>query len=119
MKLLDISPNFLNEELARKICRNKDLKRLYIRKYDLSGGSNDKYNIPQQHIKAYIKGFDTEDYEYIKSLDQEEYNFVLRYIKFGEPDEKFKQIRLKIDGFLYKQQQHIEDYIKDLDTEDY
>ena len=39
MKLLDIRPDFLNEELARKICQNKQLKKDYIRKYDLVGGS--------------------------------------------------------------------------------
>ena len=42
MKLLDIQPNFLNEELVRKICQNKDLKREYIRKYELVGGVNEK-----------------------------------------------------------------------------
>ena len=30
MKLLDIQPYLLNEELARKICRNKSLKKDYI-----------------------------------------------------------------------------------------
>ena len=35
MKLLDIRPNFLNEELARKICQNKQLKTAYIKKYDV------------------------------------------------------------------------------------
>jgi hypothetical protein len=38
MRLLDINPNFLNDKLARKICRNKELKRQYIEKYNLSGG---------------------------------------------------------------------------------
>jgi hypothetical protein len=33
MKLIDISPDFLNEDLALKICRNKELKRKYIRKH--------------------------------------------------------------------------------------
>ena len=33
MKLIDISPDFLNEDLALKICRNKELKRKYSRKY--------------------------------------------------------------------------------------
>ena len=42
MKLLDISPDFLNEELARKICRNITLKREYIKKYNLVGGSSEK-----------------------------------------------------------------------------
>jgi hypothetical protein len=35
MKLLNIRPEYINEELARKICKNKELKREYIRKYDL------------------------------------------------------------------------------------
>ena len=40
MKLINIKPAFLNEELALKICRNKELKREYVRKYDLvQGGS--------------------------------------------------------------------------------
>jgi hypothetical protein len=45
MKLLDISPNFLNEELARKICRNITLKREYIKKYNLVGGMTNKAKI--------------------------------------------------------------------------
>jgi hypothetical protein len=38
MKLLDIEPSYLNKELALKICKNTELKREYIRKYDLVGG---------------------------------------------------------------------------------
>ena len=37
MRLLDIRPEYINEELARKICINRELKREYIRKYELDG----------------------------------------------------------------------------------
>ena len=38
MKLLDIEPSNLNKGLALKICRNSELKRDYIRKYNLMVG---------------------------------------------------------------------------------
>ena len=42
MKLLDIPPNYLNKELASKICKNKSLMKKYIQKYDLWGGTKRK-----------------------------------------------------------------------------
>ena len=43
MKLLNIVPENLNKELALKIYRNTELKREYIKKYDLmkGGGGRD------------------------------------------------------------------------------
>ena len=38
MKLIDISPEYLNKKLASKICKNKSLRKKYIEKYDLIGG---------------------------------------------------------------------------------
>ena len=40
MKIIDIPPKFLSDELALKICNNKKLKKKYIIKYkkNLFGG---------------------------------------------------------------------------------
>jgi hypothetical protein len=37
MKLLDIPPNYLNRDLASKICKNKNLRKKYITKYFTGG----------------------------------------------------------------------------------
>ena len=44
MKLLDIPPNYLNKELASKICKNKSLMKKYSKKYDLMDGGGGVYN---------------------------------------------------------------------------
>ena len=42
MKLLDIPPNYLNKELALKICSNKPFRKKYINKH--FGGSEPDTN---------------------------------------------------------------------------
>ena len=44
MKLIDISPEYLNKKLASKICKNKSLRKKYIEKYDLVGGATESLN---------------------------------------------------------------------------
>jgi hypothetical protein len=53
MKLLNIRPEYINEELARKICKNKELKREYIRKYELEGGG-DNWKYRTTNIKRFV-----------------------------------------------------------------
>ena len=44
MKLINVPPKYLNEELINKICKNKDFKREYTRKYkEFFGGGGEPF----------------------------------------------------------------------------
>lgn len=59
MKLLDIPPNYLNKELALKICSNKELKKDYILKYNEQfGGQYVESNIKRIYNESFKKIFD-------------------------------------------------------------
>ena len=55
MKLLDIQPKYINEELARKICRNSELKGEYIKKYGLYGGMFKKWFKNDKIVRVYYQ----------------------------------------------------------------
>ena len=97
MKLLDIHPKYVNEELAKKICQNNQLKTAYIRKYNLLGGME-----PTPDRKIVIDNL-------IQGLSSEDLGFILKLTHTGFTDDnkpRFKDLKELIQSFNPKESRY-------------